>query len=320
MNRARVRDARASDVRASIEQHSKSFALASRLLPKDVGRDAAVLYAYCRRADDMIDLCADGEQHAELERLRAELDALYSGTAQPSLLLARTQRVLMERAVPRVYLDELLSGMAMDASGARYHSLPELLLYAYRVAGTVGLMMCHVMGVRELDALRHAAHLGIAMQLTNIARDVQEDFQRGRLYIPGAWLAEYGAPSLVLAPGNSLPHTAGPAIARATERLLREADGYYASADAGIGALSWRCGFAIRTARWVYSEIGVRVRAQACDPFAPRAVVSTARKLALVTYAAWLSVRQLPRSIGSSRPEAPSRYVTQPESLFMAAC
>lgn len=304
------------EVRASIQKHSKSFALAAKLLPPEVNHAAVVLYAYCRRADDMIDLCPEPEQAAQLQQLQAELAAIYAGVPQSDPLLSRFQRVVREYAVPRVYLDELLLGMQMDTERCRYRTLADLLLYAYRVAGVVGLMMCHVMGVRETRALRHAAHLGMAMQLSNIARDVQEDWQRGRLYIPEALLAECGVEGLDPALGQPLPRTAADGVARATERLLQHADAFYRSGDAGVKYLSLRCGLAIRAARLVYSEISTRVRAQGCDPFAARAVVSRARKLALLGYAVWLSGAQAVLLIGRPAPRIPADFVKEPESVF----
>lgn len=303
-------------VAASIQKHSKSFALAAKLLPPEVNHAAVVLYAYCRRADDMIDLCPEAEQNERLSQLQAELEAIYAGAPQSDPLLARFQQVVREYAVPRVYLDELLLGMQMDTQHARYRTLPDLLLYAYRVAGVVGLMMCHVMGVRETRALRHAAHLGMAMQLSNIARDVQEDWQRGRMYIPDSLLEACGAAGLDPSRGEPMPRSAAAGIAQATECLLRHADGFYRSGDAGVRYLSFRCGLAIRAARLVYGQISTRVREQGCDPFAPRAVVSRGRKLALVGYALWLSATRAVLLIGRPTPRIPADFVRDPESVF----
>lgn len=304
------------DVQATIEKHSKSFALAAKLLPPEVNRAAVVLYAYCRRADDMIDLCPALEQAERLSQLQAELDALYRGVPQADPLLARFQGVVREYALPRVYLDELLRGMQMDTEQVRYRTLSDVLLYAYRVAGVVGLMMCHVMGVREGRALRHAAHLGMAMQLSNIARDVQEDWQRGRLYLPEAWLEASIVEALDPAGGQSLPRSAAEGIARATERLLQHADDLYRSGDAGVPHLSFRCGLSIRAARLVYAEISTRVREQGCDPFAPRAVVSRGRKISLLGYALWLSVTRAVWLLGRPAPRVPAAQVESPQSVF----
>lgn len=304
------------EVRASIQKHSKSFALAAKLLPPEVNHAAVVLYAYCRRADDMIDLCPEAEQGERLRQLQEELAQIYAGAAQSDPLLARFQQVAQKYAVPRVYLDELLLGMQMDTERVRYRTLEDLLLYAYRVAGVVGLMMCHVMGVRDGRALSHAAHLGIAMQLSNIARDVHEDWQRGRVYLPESLLEAFGVRGLDPTLGQPLPRSAAAGIAGATESLLKHADRFYRSGDAGVPYLSFRCGIAIRAARLVYGEISTRVRQQGCDPFAPRAVVSKGRKLALVGYALWLSTTRAFRLLGRPAPRIPAELVSKPETVF----
>ncbi|HEY2736659.1 MAG TPA: phytoene/squalene synthase family protein, partial [Polyangiales bacterium] len=235
---------------------------------------------------------------------------------QDDPLLAAFQDVVRACAVPRAYFDELLLGMEMDAERVHYHSLDDLLRYAYRVAGTVGLMMCHVMGVRGSSALRHAAHLGIAMQLTNIARDVGEDWARGRLYLPEALLVQSGGSALYPEDDQPMPRTVAEPLARATALLLDHADAYYRSGDAGLRHLSPRCAFAIRAARLVYSAISTQVRAQHCDPFAPRAYVGRSRKLSLVAYAAWLSAMRLPETLWRPRPRIPSQCVTDPSSVY----
>lgn len=301
---------------ATIAQHSKSFALASRLLPAAVANDAVAIYAYCRRADDSIDLAAPGEQRARLAALRAELDLIYGGGRLDDPLLALFQAVVHARGIPRTYLDELLAGMEMDVASVEYERWDTLLRYCYRVAGTVGLMMCHVMSVRGSEALIHAAHLGIAMQLTNIARDVLEDWQRGRLYLPDELLAAAGFPALREALGEPLPSSAVHAVAEATAVLLERADAYYRSGDAGLAYLSPRCAFAVGTARHVYARIGDRVRAQGCDPLAGRAVVSRRGKLAAVTRAALAAACALPAALGRSRPVPPGECLDDPERVL----
>jgi phytoene synthase len=147
-------------------------------------------------------------------------------------------------------------------------------------------MMCHVMGVRRGEALVHAAHLGIAMQLTNVARDVRDDWERGRLYLPDEILARHGAGGLARKLGGPFPTAHRAAVAAATADLLVAADEYYRSGDRGMSALSLRSALAVRTARRVYSRIGDVIRARRCDPLAERAVVSKAAKLAAVARAA----------------------------------
>ncbi len=305
--------------RTSITQHSKSFALAARLLPPRVREDAVVLYAYCRRVDDAIDGIAVVDQPAALAALRAELDDIYAGRALGDPLLAAFQRVVRARAIPRAYPEELLAGMHMDVAGTRYDSLDELLHYCHRVAGSVGLMMCHVMGVRRPRALLHAAHLGIAMQLTNIARDVLEDWERGRLYLPGALLAAHGAAGVDVQLDGPLPRSADPAVAATVRELLGRADSYYRSADAGIRELSLRCGLGVRAARLVYAEIGRVLRARGCDPGSGRAVVGTVTKAWLLLRAAARTLLALPRAPWSAPPCLPCSELSLREAITLPA-
>jgi phytoene synthase len=309
------RDSVAS-ARATIELHSKSFALASRLLPGAVAADAVVLYAYCRRADDAVDLSPASEQQARLGDLRRELDDVYAGKTGGDSLLSALEAVVRRRRVPRQYLDELLSGMQMDVANAPYETVEELLLYCYRVAGTVGLMMCHVMGVRGPEALPHAAHLGMAMQLTNIARDVFEDWGRGRLYLPSDLLARSGAADLRSALGRPLPPQVATPVARATEALLDRAEAYYRSGDAGLRHLSARCALAVRTARLVYSRIGARVREQGCNPFARRAFVPTRRKVTFALRAALETTLLLPTAALGPPPVVPAARIDDPAQII----
>lgn len=281
--------------RGSMSLHGKSFALAARLFPQDLHDDAALVYAWCRRADDTIDLAPPERQPALAEALVHELRGLYDGEAQRDPVLAAFQSLVARRGIPREYPEELLAGMADDARGPRIDDDAALLQYCFRVASTVGLMMCHVMGVRDAAALENAAHLGMAMQLTNICRDVSEDWSRGRLYLPGDRLARAGASDPRRGLGGEFPADLRAPAARVTLELLDLADGLYASGDRGIPALSLRAGVAVRAARLVYSDIGRVLRARGGDPLGPRAVVGTARRLWLVARAVGSSLGELGR-------------------------
>lgn len=282
--------------REVLAKKSKSFALAARLLPAGVADDAAVVYAFCRRVDDAIDLAPASA--AALQALRDQVESIYSGAPQADAQFATFQEVVARRAIPRAYVDELIDGMEMDVRGARYRSFQDLLLYCHRVAGTVGLMMCHVMGVRGPTALRRAAHLGIAMQLTNICRDVGEDWQNGRLYLPAGLLG----PSAPCVAAGPFPLRLRERARLATGVLLAEAERYYQSADAGIALLGFRCALAVRTARLVYAAIGARVEEQGCDPFAGRAVVPWWGKLLLLGKAVVQGLARLPVLHPAPRP------------------
>ena len=300
----------AAESRAILARNSKSFALAARLLPPGVADDAAIFYAFCRHADDLIDLAPVEARAGALLQLRAEVDSLYRGATGLDPQLAGLQEMALRRRIPRAYLDELLDGMEMDVRGISYPTLPDLLLYCHRVAGTVGLVMCHVMGVRDPRALRRAAHLGIAMQLTNICRDVAEDWANARLYLPRALLGK-GAPSVA---AGRFPERLRGGAAGAVRSLLSEAGRYYASADIGIPLLGWRCALAVGTARRVYAEIGRRIEARECDVLAGRAVVPLWRKLLLAGGALLRGLRELPRALPP--PQAPLAVLRFPDDVL----
>ncbi|MEM1414758.1 MAG: phytoene/squalene synthase family protein [Myxococcota bacterium] len=315
--------------RASLEANSKSFALAARLLPRRCRDEAAVVYAWCRYVDDAIDEAPRGEAAVALERLETELDAVFAAPSGPArfagspeaIVLEAFQEIVWRRAIPRLYPGELLAGMRMDVDDVAYPDDETLLRYCHRVAGVVGLLMCHVMGLRGAIALEKAAHLGWAMQLTNICRDVLEDWERGRLYLPDDRLAAAGAPGLRLRLGGRFPDDAAGPVARVVEDLLAEAERYYASADAGLEALSWRNAMAVRTARLVYSAIGERIADQDHDVRRGRAFVSRAGKLALVRDAAVASAQQLPRRTlrrlaGEPAATEPPGVILRFEDLF----
>ena len=262
--------------RRILAHHSKSFAFAGRLLPAWCRDDAAALYAWCRRCDDAVDGPRDAAARAmAVEQLRAELARIYGAGGESDPVLAGFQAVVRRHALPRRYPEDLVDGMAMDVGAVRYRTFDELLLYCYRAAGTVGLMMARIMGVRDPSALRRAADLGIAMQLTNICRDVAEDAERDRIYLPADVL------EACRRPGDP-----DGAVGRAVAELLRRADEFYASADAGLPSLPARCAIGIRAARLIYADIGRVIARRQFDVRAGRAVVSRGRKI-------WLALRSL---------------------------
>jgi phytoene synthase len=262
------------EARAVIQRHSKSFSLAALLLGPHLRDDASALYAYCRRADDAVDLVSPSEAPAKVRALERELDAVYSGQALREPVLVAFQRLVFDKRIPRVYPAALLEGFELDASGERYETLPELLHYCWCVAGSVGAMMCHVLGVRRERAVVHGAHLGMAMQLTNVCRDVAEDWGRGRLYLP----TEMAKSPAMLRLSEPLTDASASAAALVVRRLLREADSLYASGDAGLRYLSPRARWGVATARRVYAAIGARISTQGADVRAGRAIVPTAEK------------------------------------------
>jgi len=268
---------------------SKTFFAASRLLPLRVRAAAIALYAFCRVADDLVD--EGGAPEASLQMLKQRLDAIYAGTPSDCVEDQALAIVVQQYQLPRILLDALLEGFAWDAAGRRYESLQDLHTYCARVAGTVGAMMCWIMGAHQERTLARACELGVAMQLTNIARDVGEDARNGRLYLPTDWLMDAGVdPARWLA-----QPTCSEAIRGLTERLLQEADGLYSQAQAGIAELPPDCRGAILAASMIYGEIGQQLRRDGLDSVSQRTVVGTRRKLMLLAsawaQAGWITTR-----------------------------
>jgi len=299
----------------AIARHSRSFNLASRLLDPKTATAVATLYAWCRHADDAIDDSPPAEQPARLRELRTSLALAYGSSLPRAEQWQRFQRLVAEYRVPIAYPQALLDGMEMDVARQRYRTTDELDGYCYRVAGVVGVMLCHVFGVRRASALRSAAHLGMAMQLTNICRDVMEDWQRGRLYIPDDLLTACGAGDLREKLDEPLPPSARAALALAMQRLLARADVWYASADSALTALPFRAQLATRAARLIYARIGHELARRQHDVFAGRAVVPGLTKLFLVVKAVFASLVALPATLGFQAAELPPS-IRYPEDVL----
>ncbi len=277
--RALERQADLAACRRLLRHGSRSFFAASLLLPGTVRDPACALYAFCRLADDAVDLCGEaGDRDAAIAELRERLDLAYAG--RPAAIPAdrALSHTVRDYGIPRTLLEALIEGFEWDASARRYEDLPALQAYAARVAGAVGAMMALLMGVREPDAIARACDLGAAMQLTNIARDVGEDARAGRLYLPLSWLREAGIdPEAWLA-----QPVFNAALAAVVRRLLAAADLLYARVDAGIAKLPQECRPGINAARLLYAEIGREVERNCFDSVTRRAVVPASRKLMLL--------------------------------------
>ena len=271
-----IADADIAACRALLKNGSRTFHAASKVLPRKVADPAIALYAFCRLADDAVDLGTD--RAAAVARLRLRLDGCYRGQPMPHPADRAFAAVVAQFAIPRELPEALLEGLQWDAQSRRYETLNDLTAYAARVAGSVGAMMTLVMGARAPEVVARACDLGVAMQLTNIARDVGEDARAGRLYLPLQWLREAGIdPEAFLArPAFS------PEIATVVQRLLDAAEVLYARGGLGIAHLPLSCRPGIHAARALYAEIGREVERAGLDSIAQRAVVSTRRKLAVL--------------------------------------
>lgn len=265
--------------REMIRAGSRTFFAASKLLPQHVREPAITLYAFCRLADDVIDRGGDSDA---LARLHERLDRVYDDRPLSFAVDRAFADTIARFAIPRALPEALLEGFAWDAAGRPYEDLASLYAYAARVAGTVGAMMSLLMGVRSPEVIARACDLGVAMQLTNIARDVGEDARAGRLYLPRQWLREAGIDPFVW---QAKP-VFSEALASVIERLLQTADGLYERAGLGIGRLPWNCRPGMHAARLLYAEIGRELERRGCDSISRRAVARPSRK-------AWLLARAL---------------------------
>jgi phytoene synthase len=310
-----MRDAMSPEVKTALDQcrwmikkGSKSFSLAAKLFDPETRDAAFFLYGWCRYCDDQIDDAGKTENQEELAKrvkaLKENTTAAFSFAPQREPVFVALQYIVYRYGIPAHYAVELIEGMAMDARGTRYGTLKELLLYCYRVAGTVGLMMSHVMGLRDERALKHAADLGIAMQLTNIARDITEDAAMGRIYLPLSWLHEAEIPPEDIA----LPEHREK-LAMLTLRLLREAGRYYRSGDTGLWYLSFRSACAVAAARHVYAEIGSLLLRKGARAWDQRTYVTGPLKVWVVLRGVLRLLRSVPGRLWRPWSPAPLRMV-----------
>ena len=266
---------------------SKSFFFATRFFPPDLARAAHAVYWFCRYTDDLVDECETLEQGRW--DLEAWTDALRHGINEDGNSDHPVLRVFLHTAaqyrIPLEYAFDLIDGMRMDLNGTRYRNFEELRLFCYRVASVVGLMMCCVIGFEDEEdrarALPHAIDLGIAMQLTNILRDVGEDLERGRIYLPFDEMAQFG-----YSEDQLKANIRNDSFGRLMKFQVERAREYYARGNAGIGMLNKRGRFAVKVASDVYREILVRVEKSDFCVFEQRAIVPSAQKY-------WLTARNM---------------------------
>lgn len=287
----------------AIRHGSLSFHAASKLLPKHVRDPALALYAFCRLADDEVDLKA--EKVDAVLRLRDRLDLVYAGRPENAAPDRAFAAVVEQFEMPRTLPDALLEGLAWDAEGRTYATLSGVRDYSARVASAVGAMMCVLMGVRDADALARACDLGVAMQLTNIARDVGEDALEGRLYLPTDWLDEAGIDRDVF----FAEPCADAAVRRMVKSLVMEANRLYYRSEAGIAALPKSCRPGIYGARFIYAGIAGRLTAMDYDSVSERARTSKTQKLG------WLAQSVARSGVSMVMPQSPVLFAKPLEEV-----
>ncbi|MCB2197854.1 phytoene/squalene synthase family protein [bacterium] len=267
--------------RLTTAEWSKSFYLASSLLPKEKRWATYALYAYCRLVDNIVDQPRPARSRLEIVReldsIVHELHVAYrTGESEHPVLRAFIQ-VAFEYSIPLEHALDLIRGVKMDLELDRYESFEQLYLFSYRVASVVGLMMTHVLGYSHPVALRYAEELGIAMQLTNIMRDVEEDADANRIYLPREDLDNYGVREEDILDGQMTDN-----LRDLMAFQVNRAHCYYESADRGIALLDPSSRFAIRAASRIYRGILTQIEEQDFNPFRGRVFLPKKKKLSLI--------------------------------------
>ena len=259
----------------SLAVNGKSFYWASHFLSAQMGYNASRLYAFCRLLDDM----ADGDISDGPARLASIHASLKSGQPSNDPALAGFQSFISEMGFSTAVLSALLDGLLQDQKDqVCLSSEADLLRYSYRVAGTVGLLMCEVLNSKISDAKVYAIDLGIAMQLTNIARDILEDAHMGRRYIPADWVNDLSPAAICLA-SKAPDGKNAMQIKAAVVRLLELADSFYQSGARGYPYLPWRAHLGIAVAARIYRQIGVQLETTGYAWHLGRQVTSKSTKL-----------------------------------------
>ncbi len=297
------------DARAVLARHARSFRWATPFLGTAARDDAAVAYALCRLIDDVADEHDDtpaARAHAafELHALRAELQ----GVAPARPLVAAFLDLQQRRGIDPGAMTDLIAGALSDLALRDVRDEAELDLYAYRVAGTVGLMMCGILEASGPAARAPAVALGVGMQLTNIARDVAEDARRGRVYLPATWLNDAG-----VRPDDVRAQRDPQRVFAVVRRLLARAEASYAAADCGLSALPWRARLAVLVAGRLYRAIGAEVLRLGVAALRTRAYVPWHRKVALAVGAVASALTSRPSVVGAlsaSTSPAPTTHAS----------
>lgn len=261
-----------------IKHHSKSFYFSARLLPAAKRTSIMALYAFCRLSDDLVDEAdGDGDKQVARQRARADLESWartcdQGGDAEHAVAQAWLD-TRVRFGIPRQLTEELLSGIRMDLSIDRYETWDDLWVYCYRVASTVGLMSMYITGTETMEAVPYAVQLGVALQLTNILRDVGEDARSGRIYLPAEDMARFGYSEEMLMSG---------VVSREFVRLMnfemQRAHAMYESAWRGIAMLPADSRPAIAAAATVYRGILQKIVELKYDVFKHRAHLSMGEK------------------------------------------
>ena len=266
-------------------EHSKSFHFASSLLPEEKRSAVRALYAFCRTVDDIVDESTEDTRESQLDYWRGIVE--HASFLDDDLVAAAWADTLTRYHIPRHYPLQLIDGVNRDLTQSRYQNFEELTTYCYGVASTVGLMSMYIVGFSSNDAVPYAIKLGVALQMTNILRDVGEDFQNGRLYLPREELAFYGIHEKDIAEG---------CVTDNWRQFMKFQIGrtrqLYEESWQGVKMLEREGQFAIGAASVFYQGILDEIEKNDYDVFTHRANLSALGKVSKVP-ALWLKIKAL---------------------------
>lgn len=278
-----------AECRAITRHHAKTFYMATRFLPNHKQRGIFAIYSLCRYIDDLVDEAEDLVEKKKLTERgikrklaiwKQKLRDTYEGRSHDSTILIAFSDVLRRYHIPIEMPFELMEGVTMDLFKNRYETFEELYDYSFKVASIVGLMTSQVFGYETREALSYAVDLGIAMQLTNILRDVGEDLNRDRIYLPKEDLNRFNVTEQDLF-NHSLNDNIIELLAFQIERTRR----YYERSDKGIALLSTDSRLPVHLARQNYSRILDKIEANNYNVFEMRAYLNATEKLSILPQA-----------------------------------
>lgn len=267
-------------VRQLTAQWAKSFYFSARFFPKEKRWATYAVYGFCRYSDNLIDNPRNRPKQqliSEVACFRRELRLAYRWGESEHPILKPYILVAKKYGIPIEYPLDLLKGVEMDIEATRYQNFDDLYVFCYRVASVVGLMMTHIMGYKDDRAFEYAEKLGVAMQLTNILRDVKEDKEMGRIYLPLDELQQFG-----LTEADVLNENFNDQFRRLIKFQVDRAHQYYLEAQAGIPMLNTDSQFAIYSASKIYQGILRKIEARGYNPFLGRVYVPFGKKLLIL--------------------------------------
>ena len=265
--------------------HSKSFYFASALLPEEKRSAVRALYAFCRTVDDIVDESTDAERESRLDYWRRMVET--GSHADNDLVAAAWADTLARYHIPRHYALQLIDGVNRDLFQARYQTFDELATYCYGVASTVGLMSMYIVGFQSNTAVPYAIKLGVALQMTNILRDVGEDYRNGRLYLPREELAFHGIREQDIAEGRVTDNWR-----QFMKFQIERTRHLYKDSWEGVKLLEREGQLAIGAASVFYQGILDDIERHDYDVFTRRANLSAMGKISRIP-ALWLKVKTL---------------------------